>query len=352
MKRLGIGLLAGLLTQTSLALKVGDEVSVDALTEIKFLQGTAPAQWEEGKVYVFEFWATWCGPCLQVIPHMDALYDKYNEKGLEVYGMNVKEADKLDKLKSFLEGKGDGMSYPIGLMEQDDAFDQAYYTAAGIRGIPHALVVKGGKLVMRMHPAQLNEAMVEKLLSPDTNTDELIAEQKKQNEQQEKTKKIYTAFSKAKRENNIEAMKAATAEAKEVNPEMHSFFTGQIMIAEKDWAGVTSFINALPEAQKGNTCMSVFVETDTEEGVSEELLKTMEPHLKAPGALGSILKSRLQVRLKQKEKAIELATQAVADAEKEGRGPVQPYKAFLKGIQEDNPISLQAFSKLLQSGGK
>jgi thiol-disulfide isomerase/thioredoxin len=41
-----------------------------------------------GKVVVMDFWATWCGPCAQMMPRMQKLHEKYADKGVVVVGVN------------------------------------------------------------------------------------------------------------------------------------------------------------------------------------------------------------------------------------------------------------------------
>ena len=49
---------------------------------------------------LLDFWATWCGPCREAIPHLQDLYAKYHEKGLEIY--SVSEDPYKDEWKAFL----------------------------------------------------------------------------------------------------------------------------------------------------------------------------------------------------------------------------------------------------------
>lgn len=155
-----------LLAATALApaqtLKSGAEVKVDAIAAAEFLQGNAPKEWEKDKVYILECWATWCGPCVAAIPHMNELHKKYHGKGLRVFGMNVWEEEKA-AVTAFLKEKGDGMAYPVAFVNQT-AFAKDWLEAAGVEGIPHAFVVKNGKLLFHTHPADLKDETIEALL--------------------------------------------------------------------------------------------------------------------------------------------------------------------------------------------
>lgn len=52
-----------------------------------------------GEVVMINFWASWCGPCRQEMPHLDALYQRYSPLGFTVLGINVEQdRDMADKI--------------------------------------------------------------------------------------------------------------------------------------------------------------------------------------------------------------------------------------------------------------
>ena len=44
-----------------------------------------------GQVVMINFWASWCGPCRQEMPHLEALYQRYESLGFELLGINVEQ---------------------------------------------------------------------------------------------------------------------------------------------------------------------------------------------------------------------------------------------------------------------
>lgn len=56
---------------------------------------------QTGNVVLINFWASWCGPCREEMPYLNALHDEYADLGLTVWGVNVdarkKDADKAIK---------------------------------------------------------------------------------------------------------------------------------------------------------------------------------------------------------------------------------------------------------------
>ncbi|HWQ90364.1 MAG TPA: TlpA disulfide reductase family protein [Clostridia bacterium] len=164
-----VALLAGfaLHTATAATLKVGDPAP--KLEAGKWVQGTPVTQLEKGKVYLVEFWATWCGPCRATIPHLNELHTKFKDKGLIVIGQNVWERDEK-KVEPFVKEMGEKMTYRVALDDKqgnkEGKMATAWMEAAGQNGIPAAFLVdKNGKIAWIGHPARLKADQIQKLLS-------------------------------------------------------------------------------------------------------------------------------------------------------------------------------------------
>jgi thiol-disulfide isomerase/thioredoxin len=94
----------------------------------------------KGSIYVLDFWATWCGPCVATLPHVDAMYKEYKDKGVKFFAINVQE-DKATVQKFISDTK---LGIPV-LMDSDgkveDIFDPNSLT-------PFTVVIgKDGKVI-------------------------------------------------------------------------------------------------------------------------------------------------------------------------------------------------------------
>jgi len=70
-------------------LKIGDPAPI--LHPMAWIKGEPITHYEPGRIYVVEFWATWCSPCIDAVPRLTALQSKYPDK-LTVVGVNVLES--------------------------------------------------------------------------------------------------------------------------------------------------------------------------------------------------------------------------------------------------------------------
>ena len=152
-------------TLSAAGLKVGDPAP--ATRPETMLQGEAVKDFQKGEVYVFECWASWCGPCIAAIPHLNELHKQMGKKGVVITGVNVWESERdaasAQRAKDFLKSQGDKMSYRVALGGK--AFIKDWLEAAEVNGIPHAFVVADGKIAWTGHPAQLTAEMLGDILT-------------------------------------------------------------------------------------------------------------------------------------------------------------------------------------------
>jgi cytochrome c biogenesis protein CcmG, thiol:disulfide interchange protein DsbE len=91
-----------------------------------------------GRVLLLDFFATWCTPCREAVPHLVSLNKKYGKQGLQVLGLAIGDADK--DLKQFASETK--LSYPVA------AATEALASDYGVFSIPTLVLIgKKGTLV-------------------------------------------------------------------------------------------------------------------------------------------------------------------------------------------------------------
>lgn len=139
-------------------LKVGD--AAPPLKVSKYLTGSEIPAYTPGKVYVVEFWATWCGPCIQAMPHLAEIQSEFKDQGLVVVGVTSKDPNNsAEKVSEFVEKKGKKLGYTFAFCDTDETYD-SFMKASGQDGIPCSFVVdKAGKIAYIGHPMELDDVL-------------------------------------------------------------------------------------------------------------------------------------------------------------------------------------------------
>ncbi|MBB6051453.1 redoxin family protein [Armatimonas rosea] len=130
----------------------------------EWLKGAPVSAFKKGEVYVIEFWATWCGPCRENMPHLTELQKKYPKA--KILGISVLEPD-TKQVKPFVAKMGTKMGYTIGREvvtqgkgRDEGTMNQTWLKPAGQNGIPVAFVVdRQSKIAWIGHPMYLERPL-------------------------------------------------------------------------------------------------------------------------------------------------------------------------------------------------
>jgi len=138
--------------------KIGDRPPAMGLEKLLQAPEGAKASWAalKGKVVVLEFWATWCGPCVAAIPHLNELANTFKDEPVQFIAV-TDEDEKI--INTFLRRK------PIRAWVGLDT-DKSMFKDYAVTGIPHTVVIdKKGKIVAITHPTMLTEQIMKDVLA-------------------------------------------------------------------------------------------------------------------------------------------------------------------------------------------
>ena len=114
-----------------------------------------------GNIVMIDFWAAWCGPCRRENPNVVRLYDKYKDKGFEIYGVSL-DRSKEDWVKAI---EKDGLTWTQ--VSDLNYFNSEAARTYGIDAIPATILLdKEGKIIARNLRGQALEDKLAELFGP------------------------------------------------------------------------------------------------------------------------------------------------------------------------------------------
>ena len=111
------------------------------------------SEWK-GTVLVINFWATWCPPCLEEIPHFIKLQDKYGHQGLQFVGIALED---VEEVLGFANEQG--INYPL-LVGEQEVIKLAGKFGNRIGGLPYTVILdrKGHISFIKQGPLSISKA--------------------------------------------------------------------------------------------------------------------------------------------------------------------------------------------------
>lgn len=133
----------------------------------KWLKGKPLKAFEKDQMYVLEFWATWCGPCIAAMPGLSEFARKHPEVTVIAYNVWEKVGARpyesaLPNVEKFVKSMGDKMDFNVAADNNEQFVSENWLKNAGVTGIPATMVVKDNKLIWMGSPGGL-EALLESI---------------------------------------------------------------------------------------------------------------------------------------------------------------------------------------------
>ncbi len=246
-------------------LTVGDPAP--ELQSGKWVQGEPVEAFATNRVYIVEFWATWCVPCRVSMPHLNELSLKFKDQGLVVIGQDVWEENE-DGVAPFVKKMGDQMTYRVALdnksRETSGAMAVTWMKAAERNSIPTAFIINHqGRIAWIGHPMEISEKLLNDILADNYDPAKAAAEYEQQQQGPQKFNALLNQFATNLKDKNWGDAEATVAEIEKLLPDDQRDRIGlmrlEILLGRKDYAGFYKLTRSLSDAHPDDAALQIII---------------------------------------------------------------------------------------------
>ncbi|HEV3386460.1 MAG TPA: redoxin domain-containing protein [Gemmata sp.] len=151
-------------------LGIGDQAP--SLIVTKWLQGGQSNELAPGIIYVVDFWATWCDPCIAAMPRLSILQKEYRDKGVTFIGFATKDEKgcNQERVNAFVAKRGPKLGFSFAFANDRATYET--WITSGKRSIPCAFVIGKDRIIAYVgHPMFLDEVLPKVVAGTWTKTD-------------------------------------------------------------------------------------------------------------------------------------------------------------------------------------